>query len=163
MTAAGWGQLAALIVLLVVTAPPLGCYIARVYEGGPMVGDRLARPVERLIYRVCRIDPESEQLLDANPMAQRLSGFSRAELLRMPISYFFRSDVQGGLNRLRHAYRKTGTFHSQEGFFLRHECGGVWVPVWLLTMDPSGLPMRSSWLTDPLWSDSLAPSFRVTG
>ncbi|TMQ31856.1 MAG: hypothetical protein E6K70_21725, partial [Planctomycetota bacterium] len=28
-------------------------------------------------------DPESEQLADVNPMAQRLSGFSRAELLRM--------------------------------------------------------------------------------
>src|SRR5438132_2801672 len=74
-------------------------------------------------------DPDSEQLLDVNPMAQRLSGFSRAELLRMAVTYLFRSEVQGGLNRLRHAYKKTGIFHSQEGFLLRHQRGGVWIPV----------------------------------
>src|SRR5437588_10265028 len=74
-------------------------------------------------------DPDTEQLLDVNPMAQRLSGFSRAELLRMPVTYLFRSEVQGGLNRLRHAYKKTGIFHSQEGFLLRHQRGGVWVAV----------------------------------
>ena len=61
MTSAGWAQLVALIVLLVVTAPPLGFYIARVYEGGPMGGDRLAGPLERLIYRSCRINPNREQ------------------------------------------------------------------------------------------------------
>src|SRR5438445_8649087 len=74
-------------------------------------------------------DPDSEQLLDVNPMAQRMSGFSRAELLRMPITYLLRSEMQGGLNRLRYAYRKTGVFHSQEGFLLRHHRGGVWIPV----------------------------------
>ena len=61
MTLAGWGQLAALVVLIAVTAPPLGAYIARVYEGGPTPGDRLALPVERAIYRFCRIDPDREQ------------------------------------------------------------------------------------------------------
>src|SRR5947209_1398808 len=74
-------------------------------------------------------DPETEHLLDVNPMAQRLSGFTRAELLRMAVTYLFRSEVQGGLNRLRHAYKKTGIFHSQEGFLLRHQRGGVWIPV----------------------------------
>jgi PAS domain S-box-containing protein len=74
-------------------------------------------------------DPDSEQLVDVNPMAQRLSGFSRSELLRMPVTYLFRSEVQGGLNRLRHAYQKTGIFHSQEGFLLRQQRGGAWVPV----------------------------------
>jgi K+-transporting ATPase ATPase A chain len=61
MTTAGWAQLVALIVLILVTAPPLGAYIARVYEGGPLWGDRIADPVERLCYRVCRIDPDREQ------------------------------------------------------------------------------------------------------
>jgi PAS domain S-box-containing protein len=74
-------------------------------------------------------DPDSEQLLDVNPMAQRLSGYNRQELLRMQITYLFRSEVQGGLQRLRHAYQKTGVFHSQEGFLLRHARGGVWIPV----------------------------------
>src|SRR6267378_2001286 len=74
-------------------------------------------------------DPDSEQLLDVNPMAQRMSGFVRPELLRLSTAYLFRAEVQGGLNRLRHAFRKTGLFHSQEGFLLRHKSDGVWVPV----------------------------------
>jgi potassium-transporting ATPase potassium-binding subunit len=61
MTAAGWAQLIALIVVIGVTAPLLGRYIANVYEGGPSRVDRVFGPVERLIYRACRIDPEREQ------------------------------------------------------------------------------------------------------
>ena len=61
MTFAAWGQLIALIILLAVTAPPLGRYIAHVYEGGPSRLDRVFGPVERFIYRLCRIDPEREQ------------------------------------------------------------------------------------------------------
>jgi PAS domain S-box-containing protein len=74
-------------------------------------------------------DPATEQLVDTNPMAERLSGFSHAELLQMKATYLFRSEVQGGLVRLRHAFLKTGLFHSQEGFLLRHRDEGVWVPV----------------------------------
>ena len=61
MSAAGWGELIALIVLLAVTAPLLGRYMAHVYEGAPSRLDRVFGPVERLIYRACRIDPEREQ------------------------------------------------------------------------------------------------------
>jgi potassium-transporting ATPase potassium-binding subunit len=61
MTFEAWGQLIALVILLAVTAPPLGRYIAHVYEGGPSRLDRVFGPVERLIYRVCRIDPDREQ------------------------------------------------------------------------------------------------------
>ena len=61
MSAAGWGELIALIVLLAVTAPLLGRYMAHVYEGGPSRLDKVFGPVERLIYRACRIDPEREQ------------------------------------------------------------------------------------------------------
>jgi PAS domain S-box-containing protein len=74
-------------------------------------------------------DPDSEQLVNVNPMAQRLTGFARRDLLRMAVTYLFRSEAQGGVRRLRHAFRKTGLFHSQEGFFLRHQNDGVWVPV----------------------------------
>jgi PAS domain S-box-containing protein len=74
-------------------------------------------------------DPDTEQLLDVNPMAQRLSGFGRSELLRLRITYLLRSEIQGGLQRLRHAYQKTGVFHSQEGFLLRHHREGLWIPV----------------------------------
>ena len=41
MTAAGWAELAALIVLLAVTAPLLGRYMAHVYEGGPSRLDKV--------------------------------------------------------------------------------------------------------------------------
>jgi K+-transporting ATPase ATPase A chain len=61
MTAAGWAQLIALIVVIGLTAPLLGRYMANVYEGGPSRLDRVFGPVERIIYRACRIDPEREQ------------------------------------------------------------------------------------------------------
>ena len=37
-------------------------------------------------------DPESEQLLEVNPMAQRLSGFTRRALRELQVSFLFRSD-----------------------------------------------------------------------
>jgi two-component system cell cycle sensor histidine kinase/response regulator CckA len=74
-------------------------------------------------------DPQSEQLRDVNPMAQRLSGFTRRELLDMTVTRLIRSDIEGGLQRLRQAFRRTGLFHSQEGFWLRHKRDGAWVPV----------------------------------
>src|SRR5262245_23249595 len=48
-------------------------------------------------------DPDSDQLLNVNPMAQRLSGFPRAELLQMQTGYLFRFEAQGGKNRIRQA------------------------------------------------------------
>jgi PAS domain S-box-containing protein len=74
-------------------------------------------------------DPETEQLCDVNPMAQRLSGFTRREMVGMKITYLIRSEAEGGLHRLRLAFRRTGLFHSQEGFWLRHNKDGTWVPV----------------------------------
>jgi PAS domain S-box-containing protein len=74
-------------------------------------------------------DPDTEQLLDVNPMVQRLSGFARQELLKMPISFLFRSETPGRLNRLRQAFHKTGVFHSQEDFLLRTNRDGAWISV----------------------------------
>jgi PAS domain S-box-containing protein len=74
-------------------------------------------------------DPATEAMLDVNPMAERLTGFPYAELMRMQATYLFRSSVNGGLHRLRHAFQRTGLFHSQEDFLLRHQKDGVWIPV----------------------------------
>ncbi len=74
-------------------------------------------------------DPESDQILDVNSMAQRLSGFPLREMLRMEATNLFRSDTPGGAARLRQAIRKTGLFHSQEGYYLRTIQDGVWIPV----------------------------------
>jgi K+-transporting ATPase ATPase A chain len=62
MSAAGWLQFGVLIGVLLVTAPPLGWYMAKVYgEEDKAPGDRVFGPVERLIYRICRVNPEREQ------------------------------------------------------------------------------------------------------
>jgi two-component system cell cycle sensor histidine kinase/response regulator CckA len=74
-------------------------------------------------------DPKKEAMLDANPMAERLTGFSCEELLAMEVTYLFRSPVQGNLQRLRNAFKVTGLFHSQEDFLLRHKKDGAWIPV----------------------------------
>jgi PAS domain S-box-containing protein len=74
-------------------------------------------------------DPDSEQIRDANPMSQRLSGYTRRELLDSNITHLIRSEIDGGMQRMRLAFRRTGVFHSQEGFLLRHKDNGRWVPV----------------------------------
>jgi len=62
MTATTWLTLIALIAAIVATAPFLGRYMARVYsaeESAP--GDRFFLTIERFIYRLGRIKPDSEQ------------------------------------------------------------------------------------------------------
>ena len=62
MSIPNWVQFADLIALLAITAPPLGLYIARVYgETDTAPGDRFFKPVERVLYRLCRVDPAGEQ------------------------------------------------------------------------------------------------------
>ncbi len=67
MSSANLVQLAVFVAVLVATAVPLGAYMARVYGAGdagsgrPAPGDRVFAPVERAIYRACRVDPDNEQ------------------------------------------------------------------------------------------------------
>jgi K+-transporting ATPase ATPase A chain len=63
MSGAAWVQFFILIALLALTAPPLGAYIARIYgdDQSTPFGDRVFRPIEGAIYRICRIDPAQEQ------------------------------------------------------------------------------------------------------
>src|SRR3954469_16550296 len=74
-------------------------------------------------------DPDTDQLQDVNPLAERLSGFSREELLAVTATYLFRFAGQGGKARMQHAATKTTIFHAQDGFLLRTRDDGVWVPV----------------------------------
>ncbi len=74
-------------------------------------------------------DPETQQLLNVNPMAERLSGFTREELLRLKATYLFRSEQQGGARQLEQASKESGVFHSRDGFLLRHHDENRWVPV----------------------------------
>ncbi|HTU90153.1 MAG TPA: PAS domain S-box protein [Gemmataceae bacterium] len=74
-------------------------------------------------------DPDSDQLLQVSRMAVELTGFGREEMLARPATYFFRFGGKGGQRRFRDAATRTTVFHSQEGFFLRTNREGVWVPV----------------------------------
>jgi K+-transporting ATPase ATPase A chain len=46
------------LVVLLALVKPLGWYMARVYEGKPIGLDRLLGPLERLVYRLCDVDPQ---------------------------------------------------------------------------------------------------------
>ena len=59
--ASEWIQFCALAALLIVSTPIAGAYMAKVYANDRAPGDRVFGPIERLIYRVCRIDGHGEQ------------------------------------------------------------------------------------------------------
>jgi K+-transporting ATPase ATPase A chain len=61
MTGNGWLQLALYVAALLAVTKPLGVYMARVYGGEKTFLSPVLRPVERTIYRLCRIDPGEEQ------------------------------------------------------------------------------------------------------
>jgi len=48
------------LAVLLLLVKPLGWYMARVYEGKPVGLDRVLGPLERLIYRLCDMDPQKE-------------------------------------------------------------------------------------------------------
>ena len=60
MSANGYLQLAFYVAVLLALAKPLGAYMARIYEGQPAFLNRLGAPIERLVYRLCGVDPEQE-------------------------------------------------------------------------------------------------------
>jgi potassium-transporting ATPase potassium-binding subunit len=61
MSSAGWLQLIVFAALLIGLTPVLGSYMAKVWGNKKAPGDRVFLPVERFIYRICGIDPDSEQ------------------------------------------------------------------------------------------------------
>ncbi len=67
MTLAGWLQLGALILFIVIGTRVLGPYLAGIYSTGvdapekPPFGDRFFSPIERFVYRVCGVDEKREQ------------------------------------------------------------------------------------------------------
>jgi K+-transporting ATPase ATPase A chain len=61
MTAAGWLQAALLIALVTALAVPLGGYIARVFRGERVALSALLGGVERLTYRMLRVDAQEER------------------------------------------------------------------------------------------------------
>ena len=75
-------QVLVLVVLLGVTVPPLGKYMAAVFgsrDDGTAPGDRVFGPVERVVYRVVGIDQHREQRWNVYAIA--LVAFSLVSLL----------------------------------------------------------------------------------
>jgi K+-transporting ATPase ATPase A chain len=60
MTPSSWIELGVVFAVLCAWATPLGVFMARVYQGEPTFLSRVCRPIERWLYRLARIDPESE-------------------------------------------------------------------------------------------------------
>ena len=56
----GWTQIVVFVVVLLAAVKPLGAYIARVYEGEPILLERAFGWLERLVYRLCGVPPEAE-------------------------------------------------------------------------------------------------------
>ncbi len=57
MTGPSAALIVALVAAAVICAKPLGLYMANVMEGRPIAPLRVGAPLERLIYRLCGIDP----------------------------------------------------------------------------------------------------------
>ena len=60
MTANGWLQIFLFLGLLLLVTKPLGIFLYRVFEHKSTFLDRLLRPIEKLVYRVCGIDEAKE-------------------------------------------------------------------------------------------------------
>lgn len=60
MTANGWFQIIFFLLVVLALTKPLGIFMARVFNREPTFLDAIARPLERLIYRLTGVDEERE-------------------------------------------------------------------------------------------------------
>ncbi len=61
MTANGWIQIAIFSLIVIAITKPFGAYITAVFEGGRTFLSPILRPLERLIYAICRVREDEEQ------------------------------------------------------------------------------------------------------
>lgn len=91
MTANSILQLVLYCVLLVAVVKPLGGYMARVYQGDAKIAAKVFGPLERLIYRILRVDAKEEMTWKTYAIAAML--FNVAGLM---VVYLLQR-MQGGL------------------------------------------------------------------
>jgi potassium-transporting ATPase potassium-binding subunit len=60
MTTNGWIQIGLFLALILAITKPLGVFMAKVFSGERTFLDPIARPIERLLYRVTGVDEEHE-------------------------------------------------------------------------------------------------------
>lgn len=68
-------------------------------------------------------DPRDNRVVDVNPAALRMTGYDWDLACGLKLNDLFTSQDQGGIERLVQAYRRTGFYHSREGYFLGKEHG----------------------------------------
>ncbi|MCL4234885.1 MAG: potassium-transporting ATPase subunit KdpA [Deltaproteobacteria bacterium] len=73
-------QLILFFVVLTATVKPLGSYMARVYEGEPVLLTRVFGPVERVIYRVCGVGDDE---MDWKAYTKTMLAFSLVSLIAL--------------------------------------------------------------------------------
>jgi K+-transporting ATPase ATPase A chain len=78
MTAQGWVQIAIYVAVLTALTPLIGGYMARVYMGETVFLTGVVGPLERLIYRLLRTDPDK---------GQDWKGYARTTLLFSAASF----------------------------------------------------------------------------
>jgi K+-transporting ATPase ATPase A chain len=81
MTANGILQILLFFGLLLLMVRPLGAYFYSAMEGQPTFLDPVFRPIERLIYRACGVDPTEEQHWTTYTVAMLLFNFAGLFLL----------------------------------------------------------------------------------
>jgi K+-transporting ATPase ATPase A chain len=79
MSANGWLQFAVYCVVLLATVRPVGIYIARVLEGERTWLDPVLRPFERLLYKLCAVNADSE--MNWRQYAFAMLGFAAAGMI----------------------------------------------------------------------------------
>jgi K+-transporting ATPase ATPase A chain len=97
MTLNGFLQLGIYFLILLAITKPLGIYMTRIFSGERTFLSRVFGPVERLIYRICRIDEHEEQHWTAYTAAMLM--FSVVGLLVLyglqRLQYFLPLNPQG--------------------------------------------------------------------
>ena len=79
MTVIGWLQAAVFFALVIALTKPVGSYMARVFSGERTLLSPVVAPIERAVYRLCRIDPHVE--MSAGSYLLATLGFSFIGLL----------------------------------------------------------------------------------
>jgi potassium-transporting ATPase potassium-binding subunit len=79
MTPNGWTQIVVFLFLILLITKPLGIYLARVFEREKTFLDPIARPIERLIYKLTGVDEASEMRWTEYAVAMLL--FSAASMV----------------------------------------------------------------------------------
>ena len=90
--------------------------------------DLLQQEIARCLFRESNdalfiFAPRNHRVVDVNPVALRLTGFDKEVACGKWLHELFTSTDPGGLPRLIEAYRRTGFYHSREGYFLSRESG----------------------------------------